>query len=232
MLFACKSTGAIIYGVMFLPVVAYVKKPRMWLQTGLALLVLLFPLVRGVDIFPTDTLVEWAGKLNEERALSLWFRFDQEDQLLDRARERIYFGWGTYNRNRVFDEETGADLSITDGDWMIQVGTRGVIGFFGLYGLLAFAVLIASRRIRTIRDKKDKILLASLALISALIAVDLLPNGLFNYLPFFFAGAVHGVSHGMAKSAENERRAARAAKAEAARTKRASRPPASPAAAR
>lgn len=210
-LILCKSTGAIIYGIGVIPLMILTKKPRMWLASGLALLVLLFPLLRGLDVFPTDTLVEWAHHINEERALSLWFRFDQEDQLLARARERIYFGWGPYNRNRVFDPETGEDLSVTDGDWMIQVGERGVIGFFGLYGLLVLALLLAYGRLKEIRSHRARVLLAGLGLISALQTVDLLPNGLFHFLPFFFAGCVTGLSAGMANDARCQRRTARRA---------------------
>ena len=199
-LILCKSTGAIVYALFVVPLVATTKRPRMWLASFLATMVLLFPLLRGADVFPTDTLVEWAQHINEDRALSLWFRFDQEDQLLDRARERIYFGWGSYNRNRIFDPETGEDLSVTDGDWMIQVGTRGIVGFIGLYGLLALAVVVAQRRLKKIRKRRDRILLAALALASALQTVDLLPNGLFHFLPFFFAGAVAGLSEGLSRA--------------------------------
>ncbi|HJL18509.1 MAG TPA: hypothetical protein RMH99_22810, partial [Sandaracinaceae bacterium LLY-WYZ-13_1] len=205
-LIACKSTGAIIYGLAVLPLVAFVKKPKMWLATGLALMVLLFPLLRGLDVFPTDFLVDQAEKINEERALSLWFRFDQENQLMERAKERIVFGWGTYNRNRVFDPESGEDLSVTDGDWMIQVGTRGLVGFVGLYGMLALAVVLAQRRLSKLRRRRDRLLLSALALISALQTVDLLPNGLFHYLPFFFAGAVAGLSDGLATQAARDRK--------------------------
>jgi hypothetical protein len=203
-LFLCKSTGTIIYSLFVVPMALASKKPRLWIPAALALMVLLFPALRGFDLFPTDTLVRWAHNINEERALSLWFRFDQEDQLLARARERIVFGWGTYSRNRIFDPETGRDLSITDGDWMIQLGTRGLVGFIGLYGLLAFSVVLAQRRVARIKGKRQRILLGGVAMISALQTVDLLPNGLFHYLPFFFAGAVAGLSEALA--------AARAAK--------------------
>jgi hypothetical protein len=204
-LLACKSTGAILYGMAVLPVVALTRRPRMWLPVGLALLVLLYPLLRGTDVFPTDTLVSWAEHIHEERALSLWFRFDQEDQLLERARERVVFGWGTYDRNAIFDPETGRNLSITDGDWIIKLGTRGLVGFVGLYGMLVLPLLFAARRMRRIPSHEKRTLLSGFALVSALMTVDLLPNGLFHFLPFFFAGALEGLSRGMAREAARKR---------------------------
>ncbi len=197
----CKSTGAIVYGAAAVPLVAWARRPRAAVAAALALMVLLYPALRGADIFPADTLVDAAGLINEERRLSLWFRFDQEDQLLERARERLVFGWGSYSRNRLFDPETGADLSVTDGNWIIEVGCRGLVGFLALYGMLVLPILLASRRMLRIRQGEDRVLLAGLALISALFTVDLLPNGLFNDLPFFFAGAVAGLADGLSRAA-------------------------------
>ncbi|MCA9575685.1 MAG: hypothetical protein R3B40_08775 [Polyangiales bacterium] len=200
----CKSTGAILYALVVLPVAAFVRRPRARLPAALALLTLLYPLLRTTDTFPTDTLVEQAERINEERALSLWFRFDQEFQLLQRALERPYFGWGGYNRNRHFDPETGEDLSVTDGDWTIQIGTRGLVGFVALYGLLTVPVLLTWRRLRRIRSRDDRLRLCTLALITALWVVDLLPNGLFHCLPFFFAGALYGLLHGIADTSARQ----------------------------
>src|SRR5690606_39960078 len=100
LLILCKSTGASVYAMFVIPVVALTRRPRMWLATVLAGMVILFPLLRGTDVFPTDTLVEWAHIISEDRALSLRFRFDQEDQLLERARGRLVFGWRPYSRDR------------------------------------------------------------------------------------------------------------------------------------
>lgn len=193
----CKSTGAIIYALVVLPVVALVKFPRARLPAFLALLTLLYPVLRTTDTFPTDSLVEQAEKINEERALSLWFRFDQEYQLLQRALEQPLFGWGGYNRNRHFDPVTGEDLSVTDGDWAIQIGSRGLVGFTAVYGLLTVPVVLTFRRIKRVRRRQDRQRLAALALITSLLVVDLLPNGLFHCLPFFLSGALFGLLQGL-----------------------------------
>lgn len=201
----CKSSGAVIYGLLVWPLLWMSQRFRILLPTAFALTALLYPVLRGTDVFPADALVEQAEKFNEERALSLWFRFDQEWQLMERARERPWFGWGGYNRNRLFEPSTGEDLSVTDGDWAIQVGTRGAVGFLGMYGLLTIPILLLFFRMKRLRSKRDRRLLSAVALLSSVITVDLLPNGLFNCLPLFLSGAIHGLSIGLL--AEQDRKA-------------------------
>ncbi len=213
----CKSTGAIVYAVALVPLVALTRKPKLWLAAAFAGMVLSYPLLRATDVFPADAIVEQAERLNEERALSLWFRFDQERQLLERARERFLFGWGGYDRNRIFDPVTGEDLSVTDGDWAIVIGVRGILGFLAVYSMLALPAFYAFAAIRRLRDRRQRILLGALTLAASVLVVDLLPNGLFNCLPFFLMGAVHGIStrvleregkEAKARAAKRRRRAA------------------------
>lgn len=191
-----KSTGAILYGLVALPLGAFARKPGVRLAVLLSVLVISFPLLRATQIFPTDSIVSAAESLSEERALSLWFRFFNEDQLLERASERRWFGWGGYGRYRVYDAHTGEDLSVTDGAWMIDLGSRGIFGFLCMYGMLVVPVFMAARRLKTIPEASDRWLVAALATIVALNATDLLPNGLFSYFPYYFAGVLVGVLEG------------------------------------
>jgi hypothetical protein len=191
-----KSTGAILYALIALPLVAFFRRPGVRLAVVLSVLVISFPLLRATQIFPTDSIVSAAEGLSEERALSLWFRFFNEDQLLERASERRWFGWSGYGRYRVYDPATGEDLSVTDGAWMIDLGSRGIWGFLCLYGLLVVPVFVAARKLRTIPEASDRWLVAALALIVAFNATDLLPNGLFSYFPYYFAGVLMGVLEG------------------------------------
>lgn len=217
----CKSTGAIVYAIVVLPLGAFLRKPGVRLAVGLSLLVMAFPLLRATKTFPTEAIVEAAESLSEERALSLWFRFFNEDQLLERASERRWFGWSGYGRFRVYDRFTGEDLSVTDGAWMIDLGTRGVFGFVLLYSMLVVPVFWAARRLRRVPDAVDRWLVSALALIVALNATDLLPNGLFNYLPFYFAGVLAGVLEGGRWStSQSEARSVRHAARRAARQTR------------
>lgn len=224
MVVICKSSGAIIYGILFWPLLLFSKRFRIIVPAALSLMALLYPVLRGTDVFPADELVEYAEGFNEERALSLWFRFDQEYQLMARARERPLFGWGGYNRNRIFDPGTGEDLSITDGDWAIQIGTRGAVGFLGMYGMMTIPCLLLFFRMRRLRSKLDRRLLAALALMTSVMTVDLLPNGLFNCIPLFLSGALHGLSLGLPKEQERMLKKKKAELRENKRSRRRQRP--------
>jgi hypothetical protein len=126
--------------------------------------------------------------LSEERRDSLAFRFNNEDRLLAHARERIWFGWGN-GRNRIYNE-TGEDVSVTDGYWIIILGIGGAVGFSIALGALAGPVLWARRRLASHGDRSEKTMLAGLALMLALGSVDLLPNGLYSVTPFFLTGVL------------------------------------------
>ena len=95
--------------------------------------------------------------------------------------------------------EFGKDVSITDGEWVIRIGGRGIVGFIGFYGMLLFPIVLARRRMKKIAAPEDRKIIDALCLLCALNAVDLLPNGLFNQLPFLWAGALAGLSSGLSQ---------------------------------
>jgi hypothetical protein len=101
-LFFCKSLGAISYGAALVPLVR-LAKPQLQIRVALALasIALLYPVLRAADLVPTGPMVEFATSADADRAKSLQFRFDQEQQLLNHASERFLFGWGRFGRNRV-----------------------------------------------------------------------------------------------------------------------------------
>lgn len=61
------------------------------------------------------------------RAQSLEFRFQNEDVLIRKAIQQPLLGWGGWGRSRVFDEY-GKDITITDGLWIVEMGTKGLVG--------------------------------------------------------------------------------------------------------
>jgi hypothetical protein len=198
-LILCKSTGAIAFGAFGLLIVALGRtRLRQTVAVVLAVGVLLYPALRAADAVPVAKILETAGWVDSDREQSLSFRFDNEDALLNKARERIMFGWGEYNRSAIFDE-MARPSSVTDGHWIVLFGVMGVAGFVTGFGILLVPVFLARRRIRRVLDKSDRYLIAGVGLLIALIGLDLIPNGLFANYPYLMAGALAGVSRALAK---------------------------------
>lgn len=195
MLVLCKSTAAIILALLCLPMLKWAewKRPVQLLYI-LIVVIVIYPTLKITDTFPDEGIVNIARTLiNEERAQSVEFRFQNDEILVERAREKLWFGWGSYGRGRVYDE-TGRDISVTDGYWIIQLGARGVVGLYANFGLLVIPLWLARKRIKKMVNKEQRALVIGLALILAMFTVDLLPNGLYNSIPFFLAGALATLS--------------------------------------
>jgi hypothetical protein len=194
-----RNLGATVYSLAAVPAVL-VSSGKMAGRVAMILvaIVLAYPALRATQTLPVYDFVEFTSGFSPERAQSMNTRFTNEDALFERARERIWFGWGGYGRNRVYNE-FGKDVSITDGEWVIRIGGRGIIGFIGFYGMLLFPVVLARRRMKKIAAPEDRKIIDALCLLCALNAVDLLPNGMFNQLPFLWAGALAGLSSGLSQ---------------------------------
>ena len=199
-----RNLGAALYSVVAVPIVL-VSRGKLAGRVALVLfgLVIAYPTLRATGVFPAYELVDAIAEVSPDRAQSINTRFVNEDQLFERARERLWFGWGGFGRNRIYNEY-GRDVSITDGEWIIRMGMRGVIGFIGSFGMLLAPILVVRRRIRKVRLPADRRILDALALLVALNAVDLLPNGMFTQLPLFIAGAATGLATGMARRRPSE----------------------------
>lgn len=183
------SFGALVIAVFFLPMVMFLGVRGQLLAASIvAGMILVFPMLRGIDVVPTQSLVSWAESYDTGRAASLQSRFDNEDILLEHASEKPVFGWGGWRRNRVFEED-GDDISTTDGAWIIVIGQRGWIGYLGQFGLLTWPIfMLALNRKRY--DVAPVTALLALVLTAAL--VDLIPNGFLSPITILIAGALWG----------------------------------------
>jgi hypothetical protein len=189
----CKTLGSALYGFGLAPLI---KWASVRVQIRVALILVCFslgyPLLRTLDVIPTRWMVEVASSVSEERANSLRARFDNEKALLDRASERIWFGWGRWGRNRVFNADSGQDLSITDGRWIITLGVFGIWGFVAEFGLLAVSIFRAASALRFCKTSSEAVHLAALSLIVAVGMIDLIPNGSLDPVKWLLAGALLG----------------------------------------
>jgi hypothetical protein len=193
-----KSFGAIFYATILLPLVLWAT-PRVQIYCAVILttFALAYPLLRSMDFIPTQEIVAAAATIDRNRADSLNLRFVQEKLLLERASERLWFGWGGYGRNRVYESEVGRDVSVTDGQWIIDLGTSGLVGFLLQFGLLAIPVFRASTALKNVETAQDKIYLAALALILSINLVDLIPNSTITPWTWLLAGALLGRSEAL-----------------------------------
>lgn len=195
LLILCKTVSALIYAVLAgLMLLAFGKKALLRTAAVFAIIVLLFPVLRWLDVIPTHSMVELAQSFGEERAQSLEFRFDNEDRLLERAAERPLFGWGGYARNHLFHEEWGQQLTITDGTWIVFFGALGWFGYVARFGLLALPILYLVYSYRK-SDKADiPFETVALCLILSVNLIDLLPNSPLTPLTWLMAGTLLGAS--------------------------------------
>ncbi|MFC6584920.1 hypothetical protein [Sulfitobacter aestuariivivens] len=91
----CKSLASLAYGIVLTPLVLFV--PARWqirLAVVFAVVAVGYPMLRNAGVIPTDDIVAWVASFNPERAQSLGYRFNNEEQLLVRAAEKPLFGWG------------------------------------------------------------------------------------------------------------------------------------------
>ncbi len=217
-LIVSKSIAALVYALVGAPLVWFAS-PRNQALAAAALVgfLMLYPVVRAFELIPIDTIYEVAKEQSgEERAHSLMFRFKHEKKTLSRALERRWFGWGGYCRACLFEPWTGEIESIRDGEWIIELGDRGIVGFVSKFGVLLFPLILLVRRIRRVPRESDRRLLAGLALMIGFAAFDLIPNSDFTRLSFFLAGALLGCMTGIQQQAAamtRKRRAERASTA-------------------
>ena len=187
-----KSVAALVYAVVFAPVLLFLgQRMQLRLALLLALATVTYPISKGANLVPDAPILQAAAAIDPERANSLRFRFDNETMLLDRAMEKPLFGWGIWGRNHVHQEDTGRIMTIADGRWIITIGAFGWIGFLAEFLLLTLPIgLIWWRSHGAIEPVSP--LIGPMVLILAINVLDLLPNATLTPLTWLFAGAVLG----------------------------------------
>jgi len=193
LLVLCKSAASITYGIILLPVVLFT--PPRWqirLAAIFALIAVIYPMLRNAGVIPLDAIIASIESANPDRAQSLGYRFDNEQQLLARAAEKPFFGWGGWGRNLIRHVETGEILSIPDGRWIIIFGTFGWLGYICEFGLLALPLFMMALYVRRSGDSALVPWVAPACLILAITMIDMLLNATLTPLTWLTAGAVIG----------------------------------------
>ena len=189
----CKSAAALIYGILLMPMV--LLAPVRWqirIAALFGVIAIGYPMLRNFGVIPIDAIIAQAQAINPERAQSLAYRFNNEDQLLARAAEKPLFGWGGWGRSLIRHSETGEILSIPDGRWIIVFGTFGWLGYICEFGLLALPLVLMWIYIRNNDTSTLSPWVAPLTLVLGITMVDMLLNATLTPLTWLTAGAVLG----------------------------------------
>lgn len=201
-----KTYSAFIYGFFAFIAIRYFRDRQLLrISTLIALLFLSYPILSSLGLFPHNQIISFVESINPERAQSLDFRFENENSLLAHANEKPIFGWGGWGRNRIFDPDTLEDISVTDGYWVIILGTSGWVGFLSKF-LFFFLPIWSIFRITKNKQIMPSYggantLLSAHALILSLIMLDQLPNSSLsdNALYWLLAGSLLGRSQELHK---------------------------------
>lgn len=196
----CKSAGPMIYFFAVAPLVLFASARTQVLIAALfALLVVTYPMLRGLQVIPVERVTELAYSINPERGHSFAFRVMNEEILLERANERPWLGWGGYGRNLILDPISGEIMTVADGAWIIVMGTYGWLGYIAEFGLLVLPLLLLGREAMA-RGSARLLTLptAGLALILGANMLDLLPNATQIPFTWLMAGALLGQAEALA----------------------------------
>ncbi|MGE3820883.1 MAG: hypothetical protein AB7I30_15830, partial [Isosphaeraceae bacterium] len=168
------------------------KNVLLW---ALVLLPALYVGTRMSGVWTGEGLVELARVyLGPDRASSLQTRFENEDRLIARALEQPVLGWGGHGRSRVVNE-FGRDITLSDGLWVIYLGTQGIVGLASL--LLTVSLPQVGLLLKT-RGAQWRLpgmqLVAACVVFCGLFLIDCLLNSNPNPVYFMVIGGLSGFS--------------------------------------
>ncbi|WP_375259163.1 hypothetical protein [Citreimonas sp.] len=188
-----KSLGAMIFAALLVPLVLLLtQRAQIRVALVLALLATAYPVLKNAELVPEDRMLNAAARVDAERAGSLRFRFDNETRLIERAYEKPFFGWGSYGRNQIFDPRSGEIDTVTDGRWIILIGTLGWVGYLAEFGLLLWPLVVLWWLSRGPAAARMAATTGPLCLLLAINIVDLLPNATLTPVTWLITGALLG----------------------------------------
>ncbi|MCU0566268.1 MAG: O-antigen ligase domain-containing protein [Oculatellaceae cyanobacterium Prado106] len=192
-----RSTGA--YGLLAIAIaLLYVGKE---LRTAFPVFLLIAAIGTYLFInaetntYFTDQLLEFLGQfLPEDRVGSITFRFNNEELLADRAREKLIFGWGGWGRALIRDAN-GNQLTIQDSLWIIAFGHYGTVGLvsFATSMLMPIFNLFWVRYPARLWTNRKVAPAAVIAIMALMYMIDCLVNALINPIYIIATGGIAGL---------------------------------------
>ncbi|WP_420327239.1 hypothetical protein [Mameliella sp.] len=207
-LIMAKSLAALIFMVLLVPLVVLLA-PRAQLRIALLIgaVALAYPILKGADLVPQEQMLAQAEKIDPDRAGSLRFRFQNEDTLLERAYMKPVFGWGSWGRNHILDPFSGVILTVTDGFWIVSLGTYGWVGFLAQFGLLLWPLVLIWRAMSMQAPDAVSPFVGPLSLMLAINVADMIPNATLTPMTWLMAGALTGYAERLRETAPKRRQA-------------------------
>ncbi|MGL5510575.1 MAG: O-antigen ligase domain-containing protein [Microcoleaceae cyanobacterium] len=144
--FWCRSTGTYAYFANGMAILFSAK----FFRTSLLLLMLIFEQANLLHSKVQGTfnaeaaLNELRKYAAEDRIQSMEFRYQNEEVLGAKAREKPLYGWGGYNRNHIYQEMWDGEIrkmTVTDSSWIIHFGIRGYVGVYSWTVVLLLPVI-------------------------------------------------------------------------------------------
>ncbi|WP_373355186.1 hypothetical protein [Pseudoroseicyclus sp. CXY001] len=206
----CKSLASLLYALAGVPLILML--PQRWhihIAAALACLTLVYPAAKAVNLVPEQALLAAAADISPDRAQSLGFRFENEALLLQRAEERPLLGWGGWGRHLVRDSQTGQQISVSDGQWIVTLGTWGWLGFIAQFGILVLPILAIWGRMIRFGPETLAPLVGPILLLYGINLVDLIPNATLTPVTWLIAGGMLGYSEGSAAASVSAPQGAR-----------------------
>ncbi len=193
--FLCRSTGAYsLFGIGLL--ILFCAK---WFRTSLPLLFVIgyiafYLYMAASGQFSSEEVMSVINPIfGEERGASLKFRFDMEEILGDKARQRFLFGWGDAGGNRVYNGY-GKDISVTDSLWIIAFGLYGAVGLASLFSSLLLPVVVFCMKYPARTWSNPKVApAAALGVALTMYVFDCVLNAMTNPLFAVIAGGISGL---------------------------------------
>ena len=194
----CKATASLLFLGVGLVTLCWTRSFRNALPL-LALIAFLpaYITLRASGQVSGQAMVAFAQDVfGEERAQSLKVRVEAENLLAARALESPVFGWGRWSPDgkpkwRVYDEESGKDKAITDGMWVITMGTFGLVGLSAATLAILLPPLLLRRRVPV--SAWDHPLVAPAAALAVMLVLHMLDNLLNAMLNPVFVMAMGGL---------------------------------------
>lgn len=193
-LVAMQSLGATILTLAFLGTIWFVRRSNArWPLLMLAIVPLIWTGARVSGLLDSQRLGDLISLFSPDRARSFASRLYTEDVLVSNTlQQRPLTGLGTWGADRTIMIDGREQYIVVDGFWVIAFSRYG---FLGLAAFMLAHFLPAWRVLRRTRPSDwsrvpDHGVVAALAVVFTIVAIDNLMNAMFNPLFMAIAGAL------------------------------------------